>query len=211
MYRIIFFHIAVSVSILLGGQEDPEAYKALDRFASVARDAPSVSISFIMTTSDAMENRNDTIEGSVIIAGDKYKLTLPENTTWFNGTDSWNYMPSVNEVVITRPGEEDLSFFSKPSLLFEMYRDDYRVRLVEESSSLQIIDLYPRDIKSEMIRIRLTISRKGYELRSAEYRTRDGITITLTVKEYNLRFKPGNDFFNFNPASYKGIEIIDMR
>jgi outer membrane lipoprotein-sorting protein len=211
MNKIVLVIIASALHLLMHGQEDPEALKTLDRFASVAKASPSVSISYVMITSDVMENRTDSIEGSVVIAGDKYRLTLPENTTWFNGTDSWNYMPSVNEVVITRPEEEDLSFFSKPSLLFEMYKDDYRVRLVEESSSLQVIDLYPKDIRSDMIRIRLTINKKGSELRTAEYRTRDGITVTLEVTEYNLKFKPDNNFFDFNPSDYKGIEIIDMR
>ncbi|MFO7574222.1 MAG: outer membrane lipoprotein carrier protein LolA [Bacteroidales bacterium] len=211
MNKIALLIIASALNLALLGQEDPEAFKALDRFASVARAAPSVSISFVMITSDVMENRTDSIEGSVVIAGDKYRLTLPENTTWFNGTDSWNYMPSVNEVVITRPENDDISFFSKPSLIFEMYKDDYRVRLVEESSSLQVIDLYPKDIRSEMIRIRMTVTRKGSELIAAEYRTRDGITITLTVKEYNLKFKPEKSYFDFNTSTYKGIEIIDMR
>ena len=154
MKKSLFIIIAAALSLVIQGQEDPAAYKALDRFASVAKTSPSVSISFVMITNDVMENRTDSIEGSVVIAGDKYRLTLPENTTWFNGTDSWNYMPSVNEVVISRPGDEELSFFSKPSLLFEMYKDDYRLRLVEESVTEQVIDLYPRDIKSDMIRIR---------------------------------------------------------
>lgn len=211
MKKIVFVIIASALNLVLYGQEDPEALKALDRFASVAKSAPSVSISFVMITSDVMENRTDSIEGGVIIAGDKYRLTLPENTTWFNGTDSWNYMPSVNEVVITRPENDDISFFSKPSLLFDMYKDDYRARLVEESSALQVIDLYPKDIRSDMIRIRLTITRKESELLAAEYRTRDGITVTLNVTDYNLRFRPDNRYFDFNPANYKGIEIIDMR
>lgn len=211
MKRMGLLVLASALLSVSYGQEDPEAWKALERFASVARTAPSVSISFTMITADAKENRTEKIEGSVVIAGDKYRLTLPENTTWFNGTDSWNYMPSVNEVVISRPEKDEVSFFSKPSLLFDMYKDDYRLRLVEESASDQVIDLYPREIRSDMIRIRLTISKKGSELRTAEYRTRDGITITLNVTEYNLRFKPDNRYFDFNPANYKGIEIIDMR
>jgi len=192
-------------------QEDPVALAVLDRFAAAAKTAPSVSMEFTMITSDAMENRKDTLEGKVVMAGDSYRLTLPESITWFNGTDNWNYMPSVKEVTITRHPDEEQSFFSKPSMLFEMYRKDFRARHTESTSTTEIIDLFPADVKSELIRVRLTIGKKTSDLIAAEYRTRNGITVTIEVKEYNLRFKPDNKYFDFNPANHKGVEIIDMR
>ena len=211
MRNIAILILTLAHFALAKSQEDPEALKILDRFSSIGKGAPSVSMDFTMVTSDAIENRKDTVEGSVVIAGDRYKLSLPESITWFNGTDHWNYMPSVKEVVITRPDTSDLSFFSKPSLLFEMHRQEYRGRLIEETSSAYIVDLYPDDPSSEMIRVRLTINKAGSALKSAEYRAKNGITVLLSVKDYNLKLRPDNKFFEFNATGYKGIEIIDMR
>jgi len=199
------------VQTLLSGQDDPAATAVLDRFASVAKAAPSVSMEFEMIANDAIEKRTDTLKGKVVIAGDRYRLTMPESTTWFNGTDSWNYMPSVKEVTITRPSGEETSFMAKPSLLFEMYRKDYRSKIVESTLNHDIIELIPVDNKTDIIRVRLTIGRKSSDLISAEYRTRNGLTATLRVKDYNLRFKPDSKYFDFNPADFKGVEIIDMR
>jgi outer membrane lipoprotein-sorting protein len=211
MRSLILLLIPLTIFGKITAQEDPEALKILDRFASIAVSSPSVSFSFTMFTNDVMENRKDTLEGKVVIAGDKYRLSLPESTTWFNGTDNWNYMPSVEEVTITRPDSREVSFFAKPSLLFEMYKQDYKARLIEETSATWVIDLYPNDIKSEMTRVRLTISKTGTELKNAEYKTRNGITITLNVRDYNLKFRPDGKYFDFNPADYKGVEVIDMR
>jgi outer membrane lipoprotein-sorting protein len=211
MRKILILIFTLARFTVAQSQEDPEAMRILDRFSSVGKGAPSVSIDFSMVTTDAIENRKDTMEGSVVIAGDRYKLSLPESITWFNGTDHWNYMPSVKEVVITRPDTSDLSFFSKPSLLFEMHRQEYRGRLIEETASSYIVDLYPDDPKSEMVRVRLTITKAGSELKSAEYRAKNGITVLINVRDYNLKLRPDNKFFIFNTSDYKGVEVIDMR
>jgi outer membrane lipoprotein-sorting protein len=211
MRKISTIIVLLAFSGLLTGQEDSEAIRILEKFATIAKASPSVSFNFSMITNDVMEKRKDTIEGKVVIAGDKYRLTLPESITWFNGTDSWNYMPSVQEVTITRPDTKEVSFFARPSLLFEMYKQDYKPKLIEETPAFSIIDLYPNDIRSDMTRIRLTISKPGTELKTAEYKTRNGITITLNVKDYNLKLRPDSKYFVFNIPDYKGVEVIDMR
>ncbi len=155
MKKYLFILMAITAWNPSPAQEDPEAVMILDRFSNAVKAAPSISMEFFMTTTDLPENRTDTLTGAIVISGDKYRLTMPESTTWFNGTDNWNYMPSVKEVTITRPSPDDISFFSKPSLLFGMYRQDYKARLTDQTSSEWIIDLYPNDIKSDMIRVRL--------------------------------------------------------
>ncbi|MDX9928291.1 MAG: outer membrane lipoprotein carrier protein LolA [Bacteroidales bacterium] len=211
MKKYLFILMAITAWNPSPAQEDPEAVMILDRFSNAVKAAPSISMEFFMTTTDLPENRTDTLTGAIVISGDKYRLTMPESTTWFNGTDNWNYMPSVKEVTITRPSPDDISFFSKPSLLFGMYRQDYKARLTDQTSSEWIIDLYPNDIKSDMIRVRLSIGKQGLDLRTAEYKTRNGLTIRLDIRQYNLKFKPDSKYFDFNPAAYKGVEIIDMR
>jgi len=211
MKKILTVLFAILITGIVFSQDDIAAIKVLDQFSAIAKGAPSVSIEFTMMTSDILENRKDTVEGKVIIQGDKYKLTLPESTIWFNGTDSWNYIPSVNEVTISKPEPGEDSFFAKPSLLYTMYRDGYKPRLIEESGSEYIIDLYPADLKMDLVRIRLVISKPGLALKMSDYKTKNGVTLTMKVKDYSLKYKPEVNFFVFDPSKYKGIEVIDMR
>jgi len=211
MRIIVTLFICLLCTIAIYSQEDPAAIKVLEQFSSRAKGAPSVSISFTVLTVDAIENRKDTLEGNVVIKGDKYRLTLPESTVWFNGTDSWNYIPEVNEVTISKPEPGENSFFAKPSLLYTMYLEGYKPKLIEERDSEFVIDLYPTDIKIDLVRIRLTITKSGMKLKTAEYKTKRGITMTLKVSNYDLAFKPAESYFVFDPSKYKGIEVIDMR
>jgi outer membrane lipoprotein-sorting protein len=202
---------ALTLSLTLSAQKDPEAMKVLGEFSKKATSAPSVTIEFTLVTSNAQEGDVTTLTGSAIISGDKYQLKLPDNNIWTDGKAVWSYLPDINEVTINESDPDDESFMSKPSLLFTMYREGYKVRMVEQTASEWVIDLYPEEIASDLIRIRLRIGKDLYDLKGAEYKTKDGITMNLTSDKYDLTFKPGADFFTFNPADHKGVDVIDMR
>jgi outer membrane lipoprotein carrier protein len=206
---------AILLLLLIGlkafGQNDPQAISILDRFADKALKSPSVSIKFILVTINQTDNTKDTLTGSVILSKDKYKLDLPDNTVWFNGETSWSYLSAEKEVTITKADRKDNSFQSRPSLIFTMYKKDYKSRLIEEKSDSYLIDLYPEDIKSDLLRIRLSIGKPLLNLISLEYKKKDGVVSTLYVSEYDLKLKPDQETFVFQPAKYKGVEVIDMR
>lgn len=203
--------ILILTAINLKGQSDSRAVSILDQFAAAATSAPSVSMSFLLITVDQVENYADTLAGSIILNKDRYKLELPDNIVWYDGKTSWSYLPAEQEVTITNPEDEGESFQSRPSMIFTMYKTGFKCRLLEERKDSYIIDLYPEDIKHDLIRVRLTIEKPSLKLRNFEYKRRDGITLTLIVNDYNLKTTPEESLFTFSPSKYKGVEIIDMR
>jgi len=211
MKQIISVFLFALVSVTVAAQKDPEAVRVLSEFSRKATSAPSVKIDFGITAYDAQEDEETELSGTAIISGDTYRLTLPDNIIWNDSKAVWNYTPEVKEVVITAPDPSDESFISKPSLLFSMHEKGYKVRLLEQNASEWIIDLYPEDIRTNLVRIRMAIGKTLYDLRSAEYRTKDGTTVTLTTTRYDLSFRPTAGYFSFNAADYKGVEVIDMR
>ncbi len=211
MKRISLLVLVSLLTIIIYSQNDPQAIKILDRFSSIASASPSVSIKFHLITINQMEKMNDTVKGSVLISKDQYRLEMPDNITWFNGTATWNYLKAEKEVTITKPDKKDDAFMSRPSALFTLYKKGYKSRFIEENATSSIIDLYPEDLKSELVRIRLAIGKTGYDLVGAEYKRKDGLTVYLVVDEYNLKTKPAPSLFVFNPDDFKGVEIIDMR
>ncbi|OFY65264.1 MAG: hypothetical protein A2V64_05170 [Bacteroidetes bacterium RBG_13_43_22] len=203
--------IFVFLTINASGQTDPQAVKILDKFSSTATSAPSISMKFLIVNTDQLANTSDTTEGSVILSRNSYRLDLPENIIWFNGETSWSYLPAEKEVTITVPDKKDDSFQNRPSSVFTMYKKGYKSRLVEERSDSYLVDLYPEDIQSDVVRVRLTIAKPSMNLRSFEYKRRDGITIDIVIKEYSLKQVPEPGMFIFSPGKYKGVEVIDMR
>jgi len=198
-------------TIIIFGQSDQEAVKILDRFSSKALGAPALFMKFKLINADLKDNKKDTTSGSILLSRDKYRLDLGNNIVWSNGEISWSYLLAEKEVTINKVDRKDKSFQSRPSEVFTMYKKGYRNRLVEERPETYIIDLYPEDINSELQRVRLTIGRNLLNLKTAEYKRKDGIVITLILTQYDLSQKPDPDGYTFKPEKYKGVEIIDMR
>ncbi len=208
IFNILFVLI---ISFNATGQNDPAAISILDRFSSAARAAPSVHMKFIMITEDQVEQVKDTIPGSVILSRDNYRLDLPDNIIWYNGETNWSLLPAEKEVTITKPDRKDDSFETRPSSVFTMYKKGYKCRLVEERKDSYIIDLYPDEIKNELIRVRLIIKKSNLDPVSFEYKRRDGLILTLVVKDYDLKQNVQPGMFRFPAEDYKGVEVIDMR
>lgn len=212
MRRILLnFSAFLLLTLSANGQNDKEAINILDKFSANALGAPSVTIKFDLVTNNLTENTKDTLTGSVLLSKNKYKLDLTDNIIWFNGETIWSYLPAEKEVTISRADKKDNSFQNRPSAIFSMYKNGYKCRLIEESSDSFIIDLYPEDIKSDLLRVRLSIGKTLMNLRSLEYKKRDGNVITLLVREYNLKIKPEPDEFTFQKSNYKEVDVIDMR
>lgn len=199
------------VSLTAYTQNDQEAVKILDRFSELALAAPSVSMKFNLETIDQVEGTNNNVSGSIILSKDKYRLDMTDNIIWFNGETSWSYLPAEKEVTVARPDKKDNSFQSKPSSVFSIYKKGYKTRLLEENADSYLIDLYPEELNSDHIRIRLSIGKPSLDLKSIEYKYKNGVTVNLTVKEYDLKQNPDNSVFIFQPEKYKGVEINDMR
>ncbi len=205
------FSILLLSATYVTGQNDPQAVRILDKFSTTATSAPSVSMKFLLINTDQVANTRDTTEGSVILSRNSYRLDLPDNIIWFNGETSWSYLPAEKEVTITVPDKNDDSFQSRPSSIFTMYKKGYKSRLIEEKSDSYLVDLYPEDIKSDLIRVRLSIEKPSMNLKNFEYKRRDGITLDIVIREYSLKQVPEPGTFIFSPEKHKGVEVIDMR
>ncbi len=199
------------ISTTAYNQNDKSAINILDKFSELALSAPSVSMKFNLETIDQVEGTNSTVSGSIILSKDKYLLDMTDNIIWFNGETSWSYLPAEKEVTIAKPDKKNDSFESKPSSVFSIYKKGYKTKLLEEKADSYLIDLYPESLESDHIRIRLSIGKPSLDLKSIEYKYKNGVTAVLTVKEYDLKQIPDNSTFVFQPEKYKGIEVVDMR
>ena len=209
--KTVILLLLMILATTANGQNDPQAIKILDNFSSKASKAPSVSMKFRMINVNQSENTTDSINGSIIMSGNKYHLNLGDNIVWFNGETTWNYLSAEKEVTITRPDKKDHSFQSHPADIYTMYKSGYKCRLIDDKADACTIDLYPDDIKSDMVRVRLTIQNPDLSLATLEYKRKDGIVITLHISDYSLSEKPDQDAFTFKAEKYKGVEINDMR
>lgn len=208
--RITAFTLLL-LSVTAVAQNDPAAVAVLDRFSAAALSAPSVTMDFDFVISDLTDNSESTDKGKIVISNDRYRLEMQDYIVWYNGETIWNYLVNEEEVTITRPGADEVSFLTLPSSIFTLYRNGYKTRLVDENSDSWTIDLYPEEPETDLIRVRLIIRKSTLSPLSIEYKNRSGISYTVKVKSYDLKKKYDSSWFSFARSDYKNAEIIDLR
>ena len=66
------------------------------------KNAKSVTAPYSMTMD------GNTVKGEAVISGDKFRITTPGMSIWYDGRTQWTYSSSTGEVNVTEPTAEEL-------------------------------------------------------------------------------------------------------
>lgn len=166
--------------------------------------APSVTATLTITANDRP------VTGHLTLSGNRFALTTPQGSTWFDGTTLWSHSVSTREVNISEPDRSELAEIN-PLVMIDTSLSDYTTRLVKSSSADKVIEMTPAkprgsDIQKAIVTISaktgwpvsivLTVNNRPVKV------TFDKITTgkALTAKE-----------FTFNPALFPNATINDLR
>jgi outer membrane lipoprotein carrier protein len=196
-------------------QQDPEALDILKAISTKVKAYQTLRIQFNFETEDIKTKKSNILSGSALIKGEKYKLSMLGSTVFFDGTTVWNYLPDAKEVNITDPGKQDDLSIMNPLSFFNIYEKDFKIRYLGEDMlkgvTVQIIDLYPFDLKKPYARIRLTIDKSKQQLVQVKTFTKDGNRFTLHLVKFEPNVAANDADFTFKKADYPGVEVIDLR
>ena len=199
--------ITLSTSIFA---QDQIAKEILDRLSTTTKSYENISIEFDLVLENINQNIKGLQQGALILAGEKFQLTIDNQTIINNGESQWIYLADMNEVQIIEHDPEDNII--SPNKLFTIYEEDYKYTYVgaksEKGKRLQIINLFPKESR-EFIKINIGVDAARNQLERITIHDKNGVTYTYLVKSFesNTPIKP----FIFNTADFPGIEVIDLR
>jgi outer membrane lipoprotein-sorting protein len=211
----IILSIAFFLPFFVCAQEykDPKAMTLLDEAVSSFDTRKGVSVDFTVKVENTRDDKEQSVKGKIWLKGEKFKLSVSDVETYFDGKTQSVYLKEANEVTLTNPDVEELKDIN-PVFLIKSYKKGYKIRYVEsrpeDGKNVEIIDLYPEDLSHENSRITITIQKDTKRLFSVRIQRKDGINTILTINQY--RFTPLTDnLFVFDSSGIKDIEIIDLR
>jgi len=209
---VLFLTLA---SFQLAAQQDPAAKEILDRVAEKTKSVQSIQADFSLIVVDHKEDNKNTSTGSIITKGDKYRITSPGTTAFFDGKTMWTYVQDNNEVTITEPGSQDDNFLSNPASVFTWYNRDfkyqYRGETTIEGVEMHEIDLFPKNLDQPYSRIKVYIEKNTEQLSIISSIGKDGIDYSVFLKNFITDKAFADDTFTFLPAKNKEVTVIDMR
>ena len=193
---------------------DPVARDLLDKVSLKYKAYKSYKASYIRTAENASGKVLDTQKGELLVAGEKFVLTLPGQLIICNGTTLWTYLKDSKEVNITdyEPQADEIT----PQGIFTLYRQGYKYMYWGEQrdkkNTVQIVDLEPEDRTKEVLKVRLFINKPDKQMRRwivFERGSNNRQTFTISKLQANLPVTDAD--FVFNKAKFPGVKEIDLR
>jgi len=203
-----------------GQVDDPRSKKIIDDMTARFKTYPSVFLNFSATGTLLQGQQETELTGKLWIKKtDKYKLEIPDQVFYFDGSKIYQYLTEVKEVNVKKldPNEnnEDIQLFN-PLTYFNLSSKSFQSKLVKESTlnnrRVYEIDLYPIQVKTtKFSRIRFMIEKSTYQLVYINAIMKDTTQFAITFKPYDIQKTALPDsFFTFNKLEHPDVEIIDL-
>jgi len=187
-----------------------ERYKS---FTALSSDFKLVVNRPKLKPSDDDRKFTDTISGSVILQGDKFKIMLTDQQFICDGKNMWTYIPRDKEVQINYFEESDDVF--SPSKIFTLYQEGFSYQIKEKKNvggkSLVVIEMSPINRKVSYFKIDITIDETNLQIVESKVYEKNGTRYTykLTKQTYNPTTDTGT--FTFDPKKFPGVKVVDLR
>lgn len=195
-------------------QEQEKAKEILDKVSEKTKSYKTISADFTFSMENLQEDISETNEGTILIKGNKYKVSLMDVDTYFDGSVIYTYLTEAEEVNISEPDPEDEESLN-PATIFTIYEKGFKYRYIGEKTEngkvYYEIDLYPENRDKPYSRIKLLISKDDMNLYSLRQVGKDGNNYTVIVKSMKTNIPIDDSAFVFDTAKHPDVDVIDMR
>ena len=189
--------------------KDPKATALLDEVSAKAKAYKSIKVDFSYTMVNIKAKINEEKSGTLLVSGDKYKMSASGQTVMCDGKTMWTYIASSNEVQVNALENKDDAL--TPSKLLTSYNANFKSKIVKSSDvAIESVELTPNTAKNFTKAI-LGIDKAKKQVRSFTLFDKNGNTFTYKIKSYITDTPVTDADFTFDAKKFPGVEVIDMR
>lgn len=215
-------HIFIPAVLLFCGfsalnAQSPEVQKAeriLDQVSETTRSYESIKADFTFTLENIESETEDTHEGSIIMSGEKYKASVMNVDSYFDGETLWTHLKEVGEVNISNPDPQDDETLS-PANIFNIYKEGFRYMFAGEDTvdgqTVDVVDLFPEDRDKSYSRIKLYVNQDNHHIAKISQIGKDGNNYIIDVKDMKTDVPCESSMFIFDEEEHPDVDVIDMR
>ena len=180
------------------------ADEVLSNASKVFSNSKSITASFVMIDNGYSN------AGKIVVAGNKFVITTPKLSTWFDGKTQWTYSSSINEVNIGEPTADELQIIN-PFTIINDFQINYNGTLLESAKDSYKIKLTPKKSNNDIKSVELMVNSSTYLPSLIVIIAKNNIKTTINIKNINIGGTLPSSTFVFNSTKYPGVEVIDLR
>ncbi|MGL4596430.1 MAG: LolA family protein [Bacteroidia bacterium] len=216
--------VLLATSAMAQATQDPKAKAILDEVSKTAKAYTTINATFSITFDKGAQK--DVKEGSILIKGKKYRMTLKNKVKdklyteeYVNDTKTnWVYSEQNKEVTIDNapdPNKETKDGIS-PNNIFTIHEKGFKYKFEKEETQngrvVQIITLYPeKPDKKNYHTVKLVIDKLKKQIVSATLFNKDNSKTIYTVKTFTSNQELSDATFTFDVKAHPGVAIVDLR
>lgn len=207
--RYSIYVLIISITALYA-QNSADAEKVInDALAQIRTSAVTTNFTLKVSQKNAVNSHSSS--GTFTMKGNKFVLDMDQMKAWFDGKTQWAYLAESNEVSITEPTEAELAE-TNPMAILSGYKVKSVIRFSKTKSAQNyVIDLLPKDKKSDFVSVEVQISKSGNNLASIRILDKKGQTIFLSLSNYKKGLTVADANFVFNKSKFKNVTVNDLR
>lgn len=193
---------------------DPAAKKVLDDVSAKFKTYKTVKSTFTFKTESAAGKTLSSKTGSVLLKGNKYKVTIVGQEIFCDGTNVWTYDKAAKEVVITK-FDNSGSTLTPQKMFTNFYDKDFLYKLNGEkkvgTKTVQEIELTPTDKSKTYHKVYLSVDKTAKTISETKVLEKDGKKYSIKVNSFTPNTTIDDKQFVFDAKKYPGVEVIDNR
>lgn len=183
---------------------NPAAKTAFDNMVSAMKKHPSLEIVF------SLWHNGNSSTGSMDIAANRFYLSTPDMKVWYDGKTQWTYSQAAREVDITTPTADELAQTNPLSILNSLERN-FTLRRLDAPATVDKIELLPKTKNPDLSSVTLTIDAKTHLPKEIAIKNSRGGVLSIKISSIKGGKNKPVSTFRFNPATYPGVDIVDLR
>jgi outer membrane lipoprotein carrier protein len=221
MKRIFTLFSLVSFALIASAQSstnptksDPDAKKLLDAVSAKFKTYTSPQASFTYKVENPQGKTLSTKKGSVIMKGNKFRVSMDGMEIFSDGKTVWNYDKSANEVTINNVNEGG-SGMTPQKIFTNFYDKDFYYKLngakKEAGKTLSEIELTPTDKTRPYHKVYVLVDKGTNTIYNAKFLEKSGSRYSYTINSLKTTSSVSDSEFVFNKSKYPGVEVVDLR
>ncbi len=209
MNRLTFIFVLILLASFNGhSQSQADTKSLMERVSRKLQSYTSLKADFSFTLSNSEEKIDDTREGSLLLNGAKYRLSIMGILALCDGETLWTINEELKEANIIDP--EDNEMFN-PKSIFTLYEKNFRYETVSAAGDRVTIDLFPTDKDETYSKIRMDILKSKDQIDKVIYYSKDANQYIIKIRTFTANVPVDNKMFVYEPKNFPGVKLFDMR
>jgi outer membrane lipoprotein carrier protein len=207
---------AICLFAFTASAQDAKATEILKKLSTKTKSYKTIEATFISTLENKQANLNVEQNGTIKLQGDNFKLDLDDYTIITNGTTTWTYAKSDNEIYIDNNEDVEDASQITPSELFTIWETGFQQQFFKEATIdgvvCNAVKLFPINPEERSFHtIVLYIQKNNPEIKRIDVMGKAGDNYKYVIKKFipNPTLSPA--LFTYKDGQFAGADVIDNR